>query len=53
MLFLLVNTILADRPILSRAAISLALAILVEFSQLYYAPWIDSIRQTCNDVVKG
>ena len=46
MLFLLVSTILAGRPILTRAAISLILAFLVEVSQLYHAPWIDSIRQT-------
>ncbi len=46
MLFLLVSTLLAGRPIMMRAAISLALAFLVEISQLYRAPWIDSIRQT-------
>ena len=46
MLFLLVSTLLANRPIPTRAAISLALAFLVEISQLYHAPWIDSIRQT-------
>ncbi len=46
MLFLLVSTLLAGRPILMRTAISLALAFLVEISQLYHAPWIDSIRQT-------
>ena len=46
MLFLLISTLLAGRPVLARAAISLALAFLVEMSQLYHAPWIDSIRQT-------
>lgn len=46
MLFLLVSMLLADRPILLRAAISLVFAFLVEISQLYHAPWIDSIRQT-------
>ena len=46
MLFLLVSTLLAGRPIRKRAAISLAFALLVEISQLYHAPWIDSIRQT-------
>ena len=46
MLFLLVSTLLAGRPVLVRTAISLALAFLVEISQLYHAPWIDSIRQT-------
>lgn len=46
MLFLLVSTMLARRSIAIRAAISLGLAFSVEFSQLYHAPWIDSIRQT-------
>jgi hypothetical protein len=46
MLFLLVSTLLAGRPVRARAAISLALAFLIELSQLYHAPWIDSIRQT-------
>ncbi|MCU0712549.1 MAG: DUF2809 domain-containing protein [Pirellula sp.] len=46
MLFLLVSTLLGGGQILTRAAISLALAFLVEISQLYQAPWIDSIRQT-------
>ena len=46
MLFLFVSTLLAGRPIRIRVAISLALAFLVEMSQLYHAPWIDSIRQT-------
>jgi len=46
MLFLLVSTLLAGQPVRARAVISLALAFLVEISQLYHAPWIDSIRQT-------
>lgn len=46
MLLLLISTLLAGRPILTRAAISLALAFLVEISHLYHAPWIDLIRQT-------
>ena len=46
MLFLLVSTLLAGRPIRTRAEISLAVAFLVEISQLYHSPWIDSIRQT-------
>lgn len=46
MVFLLVSTLLAGRPILVRAAISLGLAFLVEVSQLYHSPWIDAIRQT-------
>lgn len=46
MLFLLVSTLRVGRPILVRSAITLALAFLVEISQLYHAPWIDSVRQT-------
>jgi hypothetical protein len=46
MLFLIVSSLLAGWSILARAAISLALSLLVELSQLYHAPWIDSIRQT-------
>ncbi|MFO0526788.1 MAG: DUF2809 domain-containing protein [Planctomycetota bacterium] len=46
MLFLLVSAMLARSAIAIRAAISLGLAFSVEFSQLYHAPWIDSIRQT-------
>ena len=46
MLFLFVSGLLAGRPILMRATISLTLAFLVEVSQLYHAPWIDAIRQT-------
>lgn len=46
MLFLFISAFLAGRPVRARAAISLALAFLVEISQLYHAPWIDSIRQT-------
>jgi hypothetical protein len=46
MLFLLISTLLTGWQILARAAISLVVAFLVETSQLYHAPWIDSIRQT-------
>ena len=46
MLFLLVSTLLAGRTVMSRAMISLVLAFLVEISQMYHAPWIDSIRHT-------
>ena len=46
MLFLLVSTLLAGRTVISRATISLVLAFVVEISQLYHAPWIDSIRDT-------
>jgi hypothetical protein len=46
LLYFLVSTILAGQLIMVRAAISLVIALLVELSQLYHAPWIDSIRQT-------
>lgn len=46
LLFLLVSMLLDGRSITKRAAISLAVAFLVELSQLYHAPWIDAIRQT-------
>ena len=46
MLFLLVSALLAGRAVISRATISVVLAFLVEISQLYHAPWIDSIRNT-------
>ena len=32
--------------IITRAAMTLAFAYAIEFSQLYHAPWIDSIRET-------
>ena len=46
MLFLFVSVVLARRPIVQRCSISMALAFSVEVSQLYRAPWIDSIRNT-------
>lgn len=46
MLFLLVSAMLVRHSPMVRAAISLTLAFLVEFSQLYHAAWIDSLRQT-------
>jgi hypothetical protein len=46
MLFLLVSFVLAGRPLFQRCIISLVLALAVEVSQLYHAPWIDSIRNT-------
>lgn len=46
MLYLLLSTLLAGRPIVVRATVSLVLAFLVEASQLYHAHWIDGIRQT-------
>ncbi|MEZ6101005.1 MAG: DUF2809 domain-containing protein [Pirellulaceae bacterium] len=45
MLFLLVSVFLAGRSVIVRTAISLALVVVVETSQLYPAPWIDAFRQ--------
>jgi hypothetical protein len=46
MLFLLISVVLEGRSLVERGAISLVLAFLVEVSQLYHAPWLDSIRDT-------
>lgn len=46
MLFFLVSTLCAGRTLFARTAISVTLALMVEVSQLYHAPWIDSVRQT-------
>ena len=46
MLYLLVSTLIPKQSIQTRAVITLVLAILVEASQLYHAPWIDGIRNT-------
>ncbi len=46
MLYLMISVLFVGRPIATRASISLALAFVVEVSQLYHAPWIDGIRQT-------
>jgi hypothetical protein len=46
MLFLVVSFVLAGRPVFQRCIISLVLAFAVEVSQLFHAPWIDSIRST-------
>ena len=43
---LVVSLVLAGRPLFLRYIISLILAFAVEVSQLYHAPWIDSIRNT-------
>ena len=46
MLFLLVSAVLVCHTPFHRAAISITLAFLVEFSQLYHAAWIDGLRHT-------
>ena len=45
-LYLLVILLTPSRRIVVRATIALAIAFLVEFSQLYHANWIDGIRAT-------
>ena len=46
MLFLLVSFVLVDRSVGHRWLLSMLLALAIETSQLYHAPWIDNIRQT-------
>ena len=46
MVFLGISTIAPDAGAVRRAAIALAFAYAIEFSQLYQAPWIDALRQT-------
>ena len=46
MLYLLVSFVLADGPVTHRWLISMLVAMTIEVSQLFHAPWIDSIRQT-------
>lgn len=46
MLFLLVSAVQPSQPIGVRAVITFIVAFLVEVSQLYHAPWIDTIRRT-------
>lgn len=46
MVFLLVSTLLGGVSSWLRACIALLFSFLVEFSQLYHAPWIDTIRAT-------
>lgn len=46
LMFLGFRCLLIRAPILRVTLISLAFCFAVEFSQLYHAPWIDSIRAT-------
>lgn len=46
MIFFIIKFINPDKPDRLVALISLALCYLVEFSQLYQAPWIITIRRT-------
>ncbi len=44
--FLLIGLVMPRAPTRRVALLALALSVLVELSQLYRAPWIDSIRRT-------
>ena len=46
LMFLCFRCVLIRAPILRVMLVSLAFCFAVEFSQLYHAPWIDSIRNT-------
>jgi hypothetical protein len=46
MMFWLVSFLVPSRPLTVRAALALSVCFAVEFSQLYHAPFIDSIRAT-------
>lgn len=46
MLFLLVSTTAPHKSIRFRWSVTALLALTIEVSQLYHAPWIDGIRQT-------
>lgn len=46
MVYFLVSILLVGRSCAFRACIAIVSAYLVEVSQLYHAPWIDTIRQT-------
>lgn len=46
MMYLLVSSTLPSSHVGRRFTVTLMIAFLIEFSQLYHAPWIDAIRQT-------
>lgn len=45
-LYYLISLIWYRGTILQRSLLTLAISVAVEFSQLYHAPWIDSLRNT-------
>ena len=47
LMFLGFRCVLIRATILRVTLVSLAFCFAVEFSQLYHAPWIDSVRNTC------
>ncbi len=46
MVFLVLRTILPDRPVAAVALLAAMLAAAVEFSQLLHWPWLDAVRRT-------
>ncbi len=44
--FLGISVLLVDSSLARRFWLSLLIAFAVEFSQLYHAPWLDSVRRT-------
>lgn len=45
-LFLFLGLLLPRKHTITLALLALAIAFAIEFSQLYHAPWIDSLRDT-------
>jgi hypothetical protein len=45
-MFFLLSILFPGRSALMRAIITLTIAVIVEITQLYHAPWIDAIRET-------
>lgn len=46
MVFLIVDFVFNNKPILFNISIAIIFSYGIEISQLYHAPWIDSIRNT-------
>ena len=46
MVYLAISCCIPNTPMLKRAAIATGFSFVMELSQLYHSPWIDSLRQT-------
>jgi len=46
LVYLVLSLFLPQKPVLQRAITAIGCAFTIELSQLYHAPWIDSLRQT-------
>lgn len=46
MVFLGVSLLVPDCPVAKRGGIAMVFSYLIEISQFYHAPWIDSLRET-------